>query len=274
MCVKYLWIKFYISKIIFVCSLGLVYLFLYTIVYEEIPCQTFYRLKWNKSCNLKIIHVRTLFIDLHRIRSIFQSTSIGSNNLLFYTERSWRSGTGLWLGNESLVWLSAANQIYLTKYVCPSIHLFICLSVQQPVNPPACPLVYCQSMSTSFNLSVNPSSCTSMHKSWSTFMSVQPYLYLITCPFTYPSAYSCTIGFSFSPTGYVPVILSIHLPCFCLSSVIASVSLFIIQSVVHLLDWLLVCLLVYWSLRQACITERLKWLSIRHHQKNNNEHFY
>ena len=190
--------------------MGLVYLFLYTIVYEEIPCQTFYRLKWNKSCNLKIIHVRTLFIDLHRIRSIFQSTSIGSNNLLFYTERSWRSGTGLWLGNESLVWLSAANQIYLTKYVCPSIHLFICLSVQQPVNPPACPLVYCQSMSTSFNLSVNLSSCTSMHKSWSTCMSVQPYLYLITCPFTYPSAYSCTIGFSFSPSGYVPVIPSVH----------------------------------------------------------------
>ena len=163
MCVKYLWIKFYISKIIFVCSLGLVYLFLYTIVYEEIPCQTFYRLKWNKSCM-----------------------------------RVWCD-------------LSAANQIYLTKYVCPSIHLFICLSVQQPVNPPACPLVYCQSMSTSFNLSVNPSSCTSMHKSWSTCMSVQPYLYLITCPFTYPSAYSCTVSFSVIPSGYVPVIPSVHL---------------------------------------------------------------
>ena len=147
------------------------------------------------------------------------ASPIGSNNLLFYTEASCRSGTGLWSGNESLVWLSAANQIHLTKSVCPSINLFTCLFVQQPVHPPACPLVYCQSMSTSFNLSVNQSSCTSMHKSWSTFMSVQPYLYLITCPFTYPSAYLCTIGFSFSPSGYVPVYSicpsSIHLPCFC-----------------------------------------------------------
>ena len=54
---------------------------------------------------------------------------IGSNNLLFYTEASWRSGAGLFLVNESLVWLSAANQIHLTKSVCPSINLFTCLFV-------------------------------------------------------------------------------------------------------------------------------------------------
>ena len=145
---------------------------------------------------------------------------IGCNNLLFYTEASWRSGTGLWLGNESLMRLSAANQIHLTKYVCPSNHLFTCLSVQQPVNPPACPLVYCQSMSTSFNLSVHPSSCTSMHKPWSTCMSVQPYLYLITCPFTYPSAYSCTVGFlsvllAMCLLFHLSIFMSIHLPGFC-----------------------------------------------------------
>ena len=81
---------------------------------------------------------------------------IGSNNLLFYTEASWRSGAGLFLVNESLVWLSAANQIHLTKSVCPSINLFTCMFVQQPVHPPACPLVYCQSMST-VGFSVCPS---------------------------------------------------------------------------------------------------------------------
>ena len=80
---------------------------------------------------------------------------IGSNNLLFYTEASWRSGAGLFLVNESLMWLSAANQIHLTKSVCPSINLFTCMFVQQPVHPPACPLVYCQSMST-VGFSVSP----------------------------------------------------------------------------------------------------------------------
>ena len=85
---------------------------------------------------------------------------IGSNNLLFYTEASWRSGAGLFLVNESLVWLSAANQIHLTKSVCPSINLFTCLFVQQPVHPPACPLVYCQSMST-VGFSVCLSGCMS-----------------------------------------------------------------------------------------------------------------
>ena len=85
---------------------------------------------------------------------------IGSNNLLFYTEASWRSGAGLFLVNESLVWLSAANQIHLTKSVCPSINLFTCMFVQQPVHPPACPLVYCQSMST-VCFSVCPSGCMS-----------------------------------------------------------------------------------------------------------------
>ena len=84
------------------------------------------------------------------------ASPIGSNNLLFYTESSCRSGAGLLLGNESLVWLSAANQIHLTKSVCPSINLFTCLSVKQPVHPPACPLVYCQSMST-VSFSVCPS---------------------------------------------------------------------------------------------------------------------
>ena len=34
-----------------------------------------------------------------------------------------------------------------------------------------------------------------------------------------------------------------------------------------MLDWLFVCLHVYPSLRLVCITERLKWLSICHHQK-------
>ena len=103
---------------------------------------------------------------------------------------------GLFLDNKSLVLLSAANQIHLTKSVCPSINLFTCLFVPQPVHPPACPLVYCQSMST--------------------------------------------VGFSVSPSG-------------CMSDCLS-----IIQSVVHLLDWLFICLHVYPSLRQVCITERLK----------------
>ena len=142
MCVKYLWIKFKILIYYFWKFGNGISLSLYHCVWRDTMSNM-----WNISYNLKIIHVRTLFIDLHRIRSIFHSTSIGSNNLLFYMEASWRSGAGLWLGNESLVWLSAANQIHLTKYVCPSINLFTCLSVKQPVHPPACPLVYCQSMS-------------------------------------------------------------------------------------------------------------------------------
>ena len=108
---------------------------------------------------------------------------IGSNNLLFYTEASWRSGAGLFLVNESLVWLSAANQIHLTKSVCPSINLFTCLSVHQPVHPPACPLVYCQSMSMFFYLSIHnpctnhgPPACQSNH-----------IIYLSTCPFIHLS---------------------------------------------------------------------------------------
>ena len=127
--------------------------------------------------------------------------------------------------------------------ICSPACLFSILSIHQPVH------WYCQSMS------VYPSSCTSMHKPWSTCMSVHPYLYLITCPFTYPSAYSCTVGQSFWLCAISPVSvhlmsnLSVHCYCICLS---------FYHSVSHLLDWLLVCLHVYQSLRQACITERLK----------------
>ena len=153
----------------------------------------------------------TLFIDLHRIRSIFQSTSIGSNNLLFYTERSWRSGTGLWLGNESLVWLSAANQIYLTKYVCPSIHLFICLSVQQPVHwfivNPCLHLLTCPSTRPPAHPCTNhgPPACQSSH---TCILSIHLSICLfVHYQFFFQSFWLCAC-YSICPS-------SIHLPCFC-----------------------------------------------------------
>ena len=105
--------------------------------------------------------------------------------------------------------------------ICSSACLFSSLSIHQPVHwfivNPCLHLLTCP---------VNPSSCTSMHKSWCTCVSVQPYLYLITCPFTYPSAYSCTIGFSFSPSDRLSISpvsvhlmsnLSVHCYCICLS---------------------------------------------------------
>ena len=111
----------------------------------------------------------------------FEKTTIQAHSALvaiicyFTLKQAGDQVLGLFLGNESLVWLSAANQIHLTKSVCPSINLFTYLSVQQPIHPPTCPLVYFQSMSMFFYLYVHLSSCSSMHEPWSTCMSVQPY---------------------------------------------------------------------------------------------------
>ena len=89
--------------------------------------------------------------------------------------------------------------------ICSSACLFSSLSIHQPVHwfivNPCLHLLTCPSTRPPAHPCTNhgPPACQSSHT-----------CILITCPFTYPCAYSCTIGFSFSPSGYVPVIPYVH----------------------------------------------------------------